>query len=87
MTLADVEGFAPAKLLWNAGHNHVPLYCFLRMRHQPLFRVITMESSLTRVNIVVEYQFGSASHPVCEIFKLCRDVSGEMRVESRRVLR
>ena len=87
MTLADVEGFAPANLLWNACHNHVPLYCFLRMRHLPLFRVIAMESSLTRVNITVEYQFGNASHPVCEIFKLCRDLSGDMRVESRSALR
>ncbi len=87
VTLADAEDFAPASLLWNAGHSHVPLYCFLRMRHQPLFRVITMESSPTRVNIAVEYQFGTARHPVCEIFKLCRDGVGIMRVESRRILR
>ena len=87
MTLADVEDFAPASLLWNAGHSHVPLYCFLRIRHRPLFRVITMESSRARVNIAVEYQFGSARHPVCEIFKLCRECSGIMRVESRRALR
>ena len=87
MTLADVEDFAPASLLWNAGHSHVPLYCFLRIRHRPLFRVITMESSQARVNIAVEYQFGGARHPVCEIFKLCRDCFGIMRVESRRALR
>lgn len=87
MALADVEDFAPASLLWNAGHSHVPLYCFLRMRQQPLFRVISMESSPTRVNIAVEYQFGSARHPVCETFKLCRDGSAIMRVEARRALR
>lgn len=86
MTLADVEDFAPASLLWNAGHTHVPLYCFLRMRHQPLFRVVKMESSLERVNIVVEYQFGGARYPVCEVFKLRRDCAGVMRVEFRRAL-
>ena len=85
--LADVPDFAPASLLWNAGHSHVPLYCFIRMRHRPLFRVIAMESSLMQVTIAVEYQFGSASHPVCEIFKLCRDCSGNMAVTSRRALR
>ncbi len=86
VALADVPDFAPASLLWNADHRHVPLYCFIRMRHRPLFRVIAMESTLMQVSIEVEYQFGSASRPACEIFKLCRDCSGNMVVASRRAL-
>jgi hypothetical protein len=87
VVLADVPDFAPACLLWNAGHRHVPLYCFVRMRHRPLFRITAMESSLMKVNIAVEYQFGSACHPVCETFNLCRDCSGNMAVASRKALR
>ena len=86
VTLADIEGFAPASLLWNAGHRHVPLYCFLRLRHRPLFRVIAMESGLTKVIITVEYQFGGDPYPVRETFMLKRDLAGDMRVEDRKVL-
>ncbi len=84
VTLSEVDDFAPASLLWNAGHRHVPLYCFLRMRHRPLFRVITMESSLVRVDLTVEYQFGAARCPTREMFILKRDPAGDMRVESRK---
>ena len=87
VTLSEVDDFAPASLLWNAGHRHVPLYCFLRMRNRPLFRVITMESSLVRVDLTVEYQFGAARCPTREMFILKRDPAGDMRVESRKGVR
>ena len=35
--LAELSGFPPARLLWNASHRHVPLHCFLRMKKKSLF--------------------------------------------------
>ena len=41
VALADVADFPPARYLWNAGHPDVPLHCFLRMRREPVFRILT----------------------------------------------
>ncbi len=41
--LAQVPDFPPAKYLWNASHPDVPLYCFLRMRREPVFRIVALQ--------------------------------------------
>ena len=43
--LAEVPDFPPAHLLWNAEHRDVPLHCFLRMRTEPVFRVLRCRSA------------------------------------------
>ena len=53
--LSELDDFPPALLLWNAAHPHVPLFCFIRMRSHPLFRVVAMQSSPASVTIEVEY--------------------------------
>ena len=83
--LADVAGFPPARLLWNAGHRHVPLYCFLRLGCEPLFRVRSMEVKRRVASIDLEYQFDGASRPSRELFSLKRGWHGNLYVEDREI--
>ena len=83
--LADVAGFPPARLLWNAGHRHVPLYCFLRLGCEPLFRVRSMEVKRGVASIDLEYQFDGASKPTRELFSLKRGWHGNLYVEDREI--
>ena len=84
--LADVPDFPPASLLWNAGHRHVPLFCFLRQNHHPVFRVVQMEVGQTDAFAEVEYQFGAASRRTREVFTLRRAWNSALMVEARRGL-
>tara|TARA_B100000700_G_C14729157_1_gene707511 strand:- start:172 stop:681 length:510 start_codon:yes stop_codon:yes gene_type:complete len=81
--LADVADFPPARLLWNANHRHVPLYCFFRLGFEPLFRVISMEVKRKEVRIDLEYQFDGARRPSRELFSLKRGWHGNLFVEDR----
>ena len=81
--LADVTGFPPARLLWNADHRHVPLYCFLRLGCEPLFRIRSMEVKKREARIDLEYQFDGARRPSRELFSLKRGWHGNLYVEDR----
>ncbi len=69
--LSEIPGFPPAQLLWNATHRQVPLHCFIRMRHAPVFRVERMEVSPMKV--VVRCEYGDPAKPVRERIVLHRD--------------
>ena len=81
--LADVADFPPARLLWNANHQHVPLYCFFRLGCEPLFRVISMEVKRKEARIDLEYQFDGSRRPSRELFSLKRGWHGNLFVEDR----
>ncbi len=81
--LAGLPDFPPASLLWNAGHRHVPLFCFLRCRHHPVFRVVELELGQRRAEIEVEYQSSGAARATRERFRLGREWHGRMVVETR----
>ncbi len=83
--LADVAGFPPARLLWNAGHRHVPLYCFLRLGCEPLFRIRSMEVKKREARIDLEYQFDGARRSSRELFSLKRGWHGNLYVEDRMI--
>lgn len=53
--LSEIPDFPPAIQLWNAEHRLVPLYCFLRAKREPVFRVINLEVFPQAVEMVVEY--------------------------------
>ncbi|MDF1753721.1 MAG: hypothetical protein P1U89_13155 [Verrucomicrobiales bacterium] len=53
--LGEIPEFPPAHLLWNASHKQMPLHCFVRMRHEPVFRVAKMDVSPMKVTVSVEY--------------------------------
>jgi hypothetical protein len=59
IALADIPDFPPARYLWNAGHSDVPLHCFLRMRREPVFRILNLESKSGVITVLTE--FGEAA--------------------------
>lgn len=82
--LGCLPDFPPAQLLWNASHREVPLFCFIRSKHDPLFRVLKFRHGAERVRLVVEY--GDASKPVRESFSLVRDRFRRLEIEQRQTL-
>jgi hypothetical protein len=85
--LAEAPDFPPSSLLWNAIHWDVPLACFLRMRREPVFRVVKIEEQ-GRLGVRVEVEHGSARkrEAMREEFVLRRHWQGHLVVESRRVV-
>lgn len=56
--LAEVPDFPAVRHLWNASHPDVPLHCFLRIRREPVFRILTLEVKSGEVQVLVEYGDG-----------------------------
>ena len=84
--LAKSEHFPPSMLLWNASHPDVPLHCFIRMKREPVFRIVRFHSEGNRVEIQVEYgRADSAGGLKVEAFTLIRDELWNLRVEKRAV--
>lgn len=82
--LAKSEQFPPSMLLWNASHPDVPLHCFIRMKREPVFRIVRFQSEGTSVDIQVEYgRTGSPGGLKVESFMLTRDAFWNLRVEKR----
>lgn len=82
--LAKSEQFPPSMLLWNASHPDVPLHCFIRMKREPVFRIVRFQSEGNTVDIHVEY--GRTTSPAglkVEAFRLTRDDQWNLRVQSR----
>lgn len=53
--LGNMEDFPPAQILWNASHRDMPLHCFFRTKHEPVFRVLKLDLQATFAKVVVEY--------------------------------
>lgn len=85
--LAKAEQFPPSMLLWNASHPDVPLYCFIRMKREPVFRILRFSSEGTNVEIHVEYGRTKTSGGLkVESFILKRDHAWNLHIESRSVI-
>ncbi|MGI9240039.1 MAG: hypothetical protein ACR2RV_04520 [Verrucomicrobiales bacterium] len=84
--LAEVPDFPPSHLLWNAGHRDVPLYCFLRPRREPVFRILNLEVAGRRVEISVEHGPAKRRDAIRETFTLRRHSDGQLLWESRQGL-
>ncbi|MDP4780420.1 MAG: hypothetical protein NWR51_10795 [Akkermansiaceae bacterium] len=52
--LSEAPGFPLAKYLWNAPHPDVPLHCFFRIRKNPTFQILSMETIGDTVELHVE---------------------------------
>lgn len=81
--LAEVDDFGPAQLLWNVSHRDVPLHCFLRMRTEPVFRVLRFERDRMTVSLVVEHGKAAKKETTREEFLLMRDRWARMVVTAR----
>jgi hypothetical protein len=78
--LAEVPGFSAARHLWNAAHPDVPIHCFLRMRREPVFRILSLDSGPQGIQVGVEY--GDAANgrkPSRQCFILTRDRQWKLR--------
>ena len=78
VALSEMPDFPPAVQIWNAEHRLVPLYCFLRMKRAPVFRVITMEVLPQMIGIVVEYGRAKKSECTREEITLRRNRQGQL---------
>ncbi len=86
MTLGTIESFPPAQILWNAGHVDVPLHCFFRTRHEPVFRIKQIEAESMKVTVQVEYGRSSKERIKREEIVLRRDCKLRLEFQSRKDL-
>lgn len=80
--LADVPEFPPARYLWNAVHPDVPLHCFLRMRREPVFRILSFEVLAGFIRVVVEHGEAAKGKGTRQTFALKRDPLWKLKAES-----
>ena len=78
--LADIDGFPPADLLWNAEHSDVPLHCFFRLRREPVFRLISLTVDPLGVKVVIEHGRAARRHTTRQEIQLLRDRFGKLTV-------
>ena len=77
--LADVPDFPPARYLWNAGHPDVPLHCFLRMRREPVFRILSVSANSGEFRVSVEYGNAAKGKATRQILQLKRDEQWKLK--------
>ena len=68
--LAEVPDFMPAQWLWNAHHPDVPLFCFLRLRKEPIFRLANVVNDAGIVTVTIEYGAAEKHETTREEFTL-----------------
>jgi hypothetical protein len=73
VALADVPDFPPVKSLWNASHPDVPLHCFLRIRREPVFRILSIEARSGDFVVLVEHGLAARGKGDRKTFLLKRD--------------
>ncbi|MBU6303373.1 MAG: hypothetical protein KGS60_17635 [Verrucomicrobia bacterium] len=83
LALAEIPGFPPAVYLWNAGHWHVPLHCFLRSRKEPVFRIRDLRVAGPKVVIRIEHGSKDPRQVIREEVTLRRNRIGEFVAEER----
>ena len=80
VALAELEDFPPSRYLWNASHLDVPLYCFLRMRREPVFRISSIQQMGQEVVVEVEHGSSARGKATVRKFLLRRDGLFKLRV-------
>ena len=85
-TLAELNDFPPALHLWNAAHRHVPLRCFFRPSHEPVFRILQLQAGNYRIRITVEYGAATKKLATREEIDLQREPTGRLTLRDRRSL-
>lgn len=80
VALGDVADFPPARYLWNASHPDVPLHCFLRMRREPVFRILAIKPQGEEIEVEVEHGSSGRGKGTKRTFLLKRDDFLHLRV-------
>lgn len=86
IALAEVPDFPPARHLWNAAHPDVPLHCFLRMRREPVFRIINIGHRFEAIELLVEHGDAGRGMATRRMFILKRDDHWRLQVEAENSL-
>lgn len=79
--LGRIPEFPPAQILWNAPHREVPLHCFFRTKHEPIFRIVKLKILATKARVVVEY--GETRSLVRETILLTRNRFQQFELNTR----
>ena len=83
VALGNIDGFPPAQILWNAGHLDMPLHCFIRMKHEPVFRITKMEAAAMKIRLQIEYGADKSKATTRETILLQRDSQMNLELEER----
>ena len=81
--LAELPNFSPSRYFWNAGHPDVPLHCFFRIRREPVFRILDIQSHDVEIHVTVEHGTAAKGKGTRQKFMLKRDAHWRLRAESR----
>ncbi len=81
IALAEVPDFPPARHLWNAAHPDVPLHCFLRMRREPVFRILNIANQSNTIELLVEHGDAGRGRGTRRKFILTRDDHWRLQVD------
>lgn len=84
--ISEVEDFPPALLLWNADHWDVPLHCFVRLKREPVFRVIALRILTRQATMTIEHGSAKKKETTREKLHFKRDWQERMVLERRETL-
>lgn len=77
--LGEVPDFPPVRSLWNASHPDVPLHCFLRIRREPVFRVLSIEPKGGEFVVLIEHGEAARGKGTRRSFLLRRDSAWKLK--------
>jgi hypothetical protein len=79
--LADIPNFPPVRHLWNAAHPDVPLHCFLRIRREPVFRILSIDARSDGFQVMIEHGEAARGKGSRRSFVLKRDHRYHLKAE------
>ena len=81
VALSEVPDFPPSRYLWNAGHPDVPLHCFLRIRREPVLRILGITHRSEEIEVLLEYGEAGRGKGTRRRFLLMRDAQWHLQAE------
>lgn len=85
VALSEMENYPPVRHLWNADHPDVPLHCFLRIRREPVFRILQITRRDEVIEVMIEHGEAKRGRGNRETFILRRDERWRLKVEPQDV--
>ena len=80
--LAEVPDFPPVRHLWNASHSDVPLHCFLRIRREPVFRILSLDAVPGGIQVIIEHGVAPRGQGTRRTFILNRDERWKLKADA-----
>ena len=84
IALSELEHFPPSHYLWNADQTETPLYCFVRMKREPVLRFTQLKITQLSAEIDIQYGYGKSSELNHETIQFERDWRGQLILKSRK---